>query len=110
MIYETKLDYSFPTRQLLIDVYTSLYKLDNNGKDGGILIREEIASKITLVYFHNKEDYFLQINLRKKKWVYCSSYTPHNDYISSYIDSTGKTVYFLSHNYENFLMIGCFHV
>ena len=47
MISKTKLDDSFPARQLLIDGYTSPDTLDKNGKDGGILanVREDIRSK-----------------------------------------------------------------
>ena len=38
MISETQLDASFPTSQFLINGYTSLYRLDRNGKVGGILV------------------------------------------------------------------------
>ena len=44
MISETKLDANFPTNRFLINGYTSPYRLDRNGKGGGILVyaREDI--------------------------------------------------------------------
>ena len=112
VIFEIKLDNSFPTMQFLINSYTLPHRLDRNGKGGDILVfnvREDIPSKFIQVHFPNKEDFFLEINLREKKWVICSSYNPHNDYISSHIDSMDKTADFRSHNYENLLMISDFN-
>ena len=111
MISETKPDDSFPARQFLIDGYTSLYRLDRSGKGGGILmyVREDIPSKIIPIHFPNTESYFLEINLKKMKWDICCSYNPHNDYISSHMDGMGTGVDLLSHNYDNFSMIGNFN-
>ena len=68
MISETKLDASFPISQFYINGYTSPYRLDRNGKGGGILVhvREDIPSKL-ISQFPNVEGFFLEINLRKKK-------------------------------------------
>ena len=111
MISETKLDNSFPTRQFLTDGYTSPYSLDKNGKCGAIFVFvwEDISSKIISVYFPNNEGFFIEINLRKKKWVICFSYNQHIDYISSHVDSMGKAIDLFSHNYGNFLMIRDFN-
>ena len=69
IISETKLDTTFPTRQILIDGYISPSRLDRNDKGNGILVydREDIPSKIIPVYFPNKEGFFLEISLREKK-------------------------------------------
>ena len=67
MIFETKLDASFPTSQFLLNGYTSPYKLDRSGKAEGILVRVDIPSKITTDNFPNAEGFFLEINLKKKK-------------------------------------------
>ena len=86
MIFETKLDASFPTSQFLINGYTFPYKLDRNGKAEGILVRVDVPSKITTDNFPNAEGFFLEINLKKKKWVISCSYNSHNQTIFSHID------------------------
>ena len=69
-ISETKIDDSFPNRQFLIDGYTAPYRLDRNSVGGGILVyvREDVSSKLISVNFQNREGFFLDMNLRKKKW------------------------------------------
>ena len=69
MISETKTDYSFTTRQFLIEGYTAPYHLDTNSVVGGVLVyfREEIPSKLIPANFQNREGFFLEINVRKKK-------------------------------------------
>ena len=71
MISETKIDDSFRTWQFLIDSYTALYRLDRNNVGGGILVyvREDRPSKLISVNFQSREGFFLEINLRKKKWI-----------------------------------------
>ena len=69
-ISETKIDDSFPNRQFLIDGYTAPYRLDRNSVGGDILVyvREDVSSKLISVNFQNREGFFLEMNLRKKKW------------------------------------------
>ena len=69
-VSETKIDDSFPNRQFLIDGYTAPYRLDRNSVGGGILVyvREDVSSKLISVNFQNREGFFLEMNLRKKKW------------------------------------------
>ena len=38
MISETKLDATFPTNQLFIQRYSTVYKMDRNNKVGGIIL------------------------------------------------------------------------
>ena len=68
LISETKLDANYPTSQFLINGYTSPYRLDRNGKGGGILVcvREDIRSKLITPNLPNTEGFFLELNLRKK--------------------------------------------
>ena len=73
MISETKLDSSFPNGQFQIHGYSEPYRFDRNGNGGGILvfIREDIPSK--LVESQMKiEGFFIELNLRRKKWLLCS--------------------------------------
>ena len=68
MISETKLDDSFPTRQFLIKGFSAPYRLERNRSGGGILVyvREDIVSHLIAIDFSNREDFSVEINLRKK--------------------------------------------
>ena len=115
MISETKLDASFhasfPTSQFLIHGYTSPCRLDWNSKGGGILVYvwEDIPSELITANFPNTEDFFLEINLGKKKWVISCSYNPHNQTTFSHMESMSRAVHSLSSKYENFLIIADFN-
>ena len=87
-------------------VYDNIW-LDRNGSVGEILvyIREDIPSKLIPTDFSNREWFFLELNLRKKKWVLCCSYNPHSNFIETHMDSIGKVIDSLSARYENFILI-----
>ena len=84
MLSETKLDASFPRGQFFIKGYTNPYRLDRTANGGGILlyIRENIPS--TLVNFPGAtgdiENLFVEINLRKKKWLLGCCYKSSQTY------------------------------
>ena len=70
MIWETKLNDSFPTAQFLLDGFSAPYRLDRNLKGGGTLlyISEDIPSR--LLNSKSKtgiEIISVEINLRKRK-------------------------------------------
>ena len=111
MISETKLDEAFPTRQLSIEGFTSPYRLNRNDFGGGLLayVREDIPSKLIKTEVSNREVFFIEINLRNKKWIIGCSYNPHNAEISSHMNCMGKAIDSLSSRYENFLLIGDFN-
>ena len=111
LISKTKLDETFPSRQFSIDGFTSPYRLDRNGFGGGLLayVREDIPSKFIKTEFSNREGFFIETNLRNKKWVIGCSYNPHNAGISSHMNCMGKAIDSLSSRYENFLLIGDFN-
>ena len=70
LICETKLDLSFPKVQFHIHGFGEPYRFDRNKKGAGILlyIRDDILSK--LIESKMKiEGLFVEINLRKKKWL-----------------------------------------
>ena len=113
MLSETKLDASFPRGQFFIKGYTNPYRLDRTANGGGILlyIREDIPS--TLVNFPGAtgdiENLFVEINLRKKKWLLGCCYNPHKRMISSFLDIMKKRLNYHSSKYENFLIMGDFN-
>ena len=74
---ETKLDFSFSKAHLHIPSFGEPYRFNRNGKGGGILshIRDGVPSKLTESNMII-EGFFVEINLRKKKWILCCSYNP----------------------------------
>ena len=71
MISETKLDESFASMQFNIDGY-NIFRSDRNAKGGSILVyvRDDISCKLTLVRSSTIEGFFIELKLRKKKWLF----------------------------------------
>ena len=61
MLSETKIDDSFPNVTFLIDVFSTLYRLDRNSNGGGLMlfIREEPKPN---------EGFYIELNLLNAKW------------------------------------------
>ena len=80
VVSETKLDASFPDSQFFIEGFCRPYRLDRNKNGGGILVytRNDITSRVMNDYkLPDKiEGLFIEINLRKKKWLLCCAYNP----------------------------------
>ena len=73
MISETKTDNSFPAMQLLIEKIC-VFRLDRNEYGDGILVyvREDIPSKLIPMKNRSIESFFIEQDLRTKKWLLCS--------------------------------------
>ena len=72
MISETKLDETFPAAQFYLQDFCDPYRSDCNRNGGGIMlyIREDIPSRLIEKKLRNNSEYFfVEINLRKKKWL-----------------------------------------
>ena len=52
---------------------------------------------------------FVEINLRKKKWLLSVSYNLHKSLISNHLRAIGKNLDLCSGNYEHFLLMGDFN-
>ena len=110
---ETKIDYSYPTSQFLIEGFSKPYRKDRNRNGGGILfyIREDIPSK--LLNDHNFPDgvevLFLEVNLRKSKWLVFGTYHPPSQRDEYYFDSLTKAIDIYLEKYDKFLLAGDFN-
>ena len=113
LITECKLDDSFPTAQFHMQGYSSPFRLDRNSYGGGILlyVREDIPAKLISNRSFDKdiEAMFVEINLRKKKWLLCISYNPHKSLIEKHLRAIGKNIDLCSGIYENFVIMGDFN-
>ena len=105
LISETKIGSLFPTAQFQIG-YTT-YRLDRNANRGGILlyIREDIPS--TLLNFDMSiESFYIEINLRTKKWLLVGTCNPNKNLISNHLKEIGKNLDNYSSKYDNFILLG----
>ena len=110
LICETELDSSFPRAQFYIHGFGEPYRFERNGKGGGILlyIRDDIPSKL-IESKMTIEDLFVEINLRKKKWLLCCSYNPKKSLISNHLQEIGNNLDLLSSIFDNYLLMGDFN-
>ena len=87
LLSETKIDSSFPSVQFHLEGYATPHTLDRNANGDGILlyIRENIPSKLLNIDL-SIEQFFVEIRLRKKKWLLCSSYNPKKNLIANHLN------------------------
>ena len=110
---ETKLDSSYPTSQLLIHVFSKPYRKDRNCNGGGILIyiREDLPSKLVNKHMFpdDIEGLFIEVNLRKSKWLIFGSYHPPIQRDEFYFDSIGRALDCYNAMYDKILLAGDFN-
>ena len=80
VLTETKFHSSFPNAQFRIDGFSATFRLDENRIGGGVLIyiREDMPYKQLTKHIlpDDIEGIFVEINLRKTKWLLFSGYRP----------------------------------
>ena len=109
IISETKIDNSFPISQFTMTGYSIPFRLDRTSHGGGILlfVREDIPRKIIKTDCDpDFEGIFVEINLRKKKWLLCCSYNPRKSNIANHLKNICKTLDKLNSTYGNLVLLG----
>ena len=111
MVSETKLDNSFPVGQFLIDDYGPPIRLDRDIHGGGLMlfVREDIPCKLLSLENKPMEGFYVEINLRKTKWLLCCSYNPSKSNIDFHLQHLNQNLALYSSCYENFMVIGDFN-
>ena len=84
LICKTKLDSSFPRAQFYFHGF-------------GLYICDDIPSKL-IESTMTIEGLFVEINLRKNKWLLCCSYNPKKSLISNHLQEIGNKLDLLSSN------------
>ena len=76
VITEPKLDDSFPTNQFLLEGYSIPYRndVDKNSRGVMIFVRDDLACKEIQNIVKSGEGIFLELNLRKTKWLLFGGY------------------------------------
>ena len=103
---ETKIDSSFPTAQFHINGFTT-YRRDRNENGGGLLlyVREDIPSNLLRID-SEIEAFYIELNIRKKRFLLCCSYNPNKNQITKHLAVTGKNLDTFSSKYDDFILIG----
>ena len=111
MITETKLDDSLLTMQFNIEGYYT-FRLDWNEYGCGILlyVQDEIPSKFTLMKNSIIEGFFIELNLREKRWLLYSTYNSNCSFISDHLNTVGNNKDLLLANYEKIFLMGDLNV
>ena len=112
VVTETKVDDSYPTSQFFIEGFCKPYRMDRNKHGGGILIyiREDIPSKQLSKHNFTKhiEGMFIEINLRKTRWLLFGTYHPPSQSDKEYFEQVGLALDVYS-DYGKFLLTGDFN-
>ena len=112
MMSETKLDNSFPESHFLIRGYSSPYRFNRNCQGGSTMlyVKENMPSKLLSIENQPIEGFYIEINLRKKKWLLCGKYNPHRNNIGNHLDSLSKNLALYSSAYDNYIVICHFNI
>ena len=113
VLTKTKIDSSFLNQQFYIESFCRPYSLDRN-KHGGrfsVYIMENIPSENLKKTFlsDNVEGTFIELNLRKNKWLLCATYHPPNQKDDYFFNHLGTAIDVYHQTYEKFFLIGDFN-
>ena len=97
VLTENKLDASFSAKQFLIESFSEPFRFDRNSSGDRVLlyIREDIPFREIKLHRHphDIEGIFVEVNLRKTKWLPFATYHPPSqvdEYFS--FDDLGKSI------------------
>ena len=93
--------------------YSVPFRLDRTSHGGGMLLfaREHIPCKIIKIECDaDFEGIFVEINLRKEKWLLCCSYNPHTSNMTNHLKNICKTLDKLGATYDNLILLRNFSV
>ena len=103
----------FQLHSFLCKVFCDTYRFDRDHNGCGIMlyIRDGIPSRLMEKKLRNNSEYFfVEINLRKKKWLLCCSYNSHKSSISTHTDFLRRKLEVHSSNCKNFILLGDFNL
>ena len=93
VLTETKIDSYFSSNQLILEGYSKPFRLDRK-RNGGLLVyvREDIPCKELKLHSFNEDilGIFIEINLRKCKWLLFPNYHPPSQCDNYFFDFVSK--------------------
>ena len=106
---ETKLDYSFPNAQFLLENYEIRNRKDRKSHGGGLLeyVRKRIICKeIDQSELDGHEIISSEVTIRNKKWAVFSVYRPLNSNVKVFIEKLETCLNKALSRYDNLLIMG----
>ena len=105
MISETKIDDTFPVGNILMDRFSSLYRLGRDSMGGRIVlyVRDDIPSNLLSIEMKPTEKFYVELNLRNNKWFINCSDNPHNNMIGNHLRALSENLH--SSNYDKFIIL-----
>ena len=73
-------------------------------------MKEDIPCKLLSLANESMEGFYVEINLRKTKWLLCCSYNPSRSNIAFQLQQLNRNLALYSSCYESFMIIGDFNV
>ena len=112
IITEAKLDRPFPSGQFLLQgTQNHLGLTETNLVELYFyFIKEDIPCSILNIKQLIIEALFIEINLRKRKWLLCCSYNPYKNLIVAHMREIQVALDVLSSKHENMIIIGDFNL
>ena len=114
VLTETKIDASFRNAQFRIDGFSAPFRLDRNRFGGGVLIyvREDIPCKQLTKYIlpDDIEGIFVEINLRKTKWLLFGRYRPPRQQAEYFLKHVNYALDTYRRTFDKFLLGGDFNI
>ena len=112
MIFETKIDDSFPSVNFLIDGFSQPYRIDRNSSGGGIMlyVREDIPSNLIKVESLPIEGFYVELKLRSENWLINCFYNPNRNAIGNHQEALSDFLDFHSSSYNSIIISGDFNV
>ena len=113
VITETRIDSSFPNSQFRIEGFSMPYRFDRNRLGGGIIVyvRDDISSKQPTrhKFPEDIEGIFIEVNLRKTKWLKFGAYCPPSQSAQYFFKHVGFA-FDNRQSYDKFLFAGDFNI
>ena len=111
VLTESKLDETFPSTQFKIDGFKPPYRNDLNKYAGRVMIyvREDLACKQLHVMNNSGEGIFLELNLRKVKWLLFGGYNHKKSNIIFFLKELGPLLDHYIAKFDHFLILGDFN-
>ena len=98
VITETKIDLSFPSSQFMIEEFSVPYRFDRNRSGGGVIEGEDI------------EGVFVEVNLRKSKWLIFGGYRPPCQSVEHFFKNVGFALDTYRQIYDKYFLAGDFNM
>ena len=83
---------------------------DIHGRGLMLFVRDDIPCKLLSLENKPMEGFYVEINLRKTKWLLCCSYNPSKSNIDFHLEHLNRNLALYSSCYENLMVISDFDV